>query len=144
MQISIFLSLYSQIQPNNYSSFYDDRRQMWSVMFDNSEQLVGFAKQVGTWMKLAKAIFLINFTWLQICLAKFVCANDQNGITSQDLIFGEDGAQAIDSGDSVEVKYTGWFVLEQNGTLGSVFDTNQNSDKMFRFKAGKGKVIKVV
>jgi len=67
--------------------------------------------------------------------------------------------QDISYGDSVEVKYTGW-VLENN-TFGQVklpadlytntitmttqvFDSNTSNDKSFRFKIGKGKVIKVI
>lgn len=49
--------------------------------------------------------------------------------------------QAVDRGDSVDVSYTGW--LMENGFTGKQFDSNAGSDKSFRFKLGKGKVIKV-
>jgi len=39
------------------------------------------------------------------------------------------------------VKYTGW--LWTNNGFGKVFDGNTETDKTFRFKTGKGKVIKV-
>jgi FK506-binding protein 15 len=45
----------------------------------------------------------------------------------------------VDKGDSVDVKYTGW--LFENG-IGKKFDGNTDSDKSFKFKVGKGKVIK--
>ena len=49
--------------------------------------------------------------------------------------------QAVDKGDSVDVGYTGW--LLDNGSAGKQFDSNAGSDRSFRFKLGKGKVIKV-
>ena len=58
---------------------------------------------------------------------------------SQDLTLGDGGA--LEPGDSVEVKYTGWLLT--NNTFGQVFDTNATADKLFRFKLGAGKVIKV-
>ena len=39
------------------------------------------------------------------------------------------------------MKYTGW--LLSNNTFGQVFDSNASADKLFRFKLGAGKVIKV-
>ena len=47
----------------------------------------------------------------------------------------------MDKGDSVDVSYTGW--LMENGSVGKQFDSNAGSEKSFRFKLGKGKVIKV-
>ena len=41
----------------------------------------------------------------------------------------------------MDVSYTGW--LMENGSAGKQFDSNAGSDKSFRFKLGKGKVIKV-
>ena len=49
----------------------------------------------------------------------------------------------MESGDSLEMKYTGWLV-NSDGSLGDVFDSNHNSEKTFRFKSGRGKVIKVL
>ena len=48
--------------------------------------------------------------------------------------------QALAAGDSAEVRYTGW--LEAGGAEGTVFDGNMKKDKAFRFRIGKGKVIK--
>nr|XP_039269911.1 FK506-binding protein 15-like [Styela clava] len=110
------------VLPNNYASFYDDQRQMWSVLFDKSDQLVNFAKQV--------------------CLAKYNSAQNSNVVVVQELQLGEQDTSPLKSGDSVEAKYTGWLVQPQNGTLGSVFDSNHKTEKTFRFKTGKGKVIK--
>ncbi len=34
------------LQKNNYASFYDESRQLWSIMFDTDELVVAFATQV--------------------------------------------------------------------------------------------------
>ena len=62
-----------------------------------------------------------------------------NTLVTQDLTLGEGGA--LENGDSVEMKYTGWLLT--NNTFGQVFDSNASADKLFRFKLGAGKVIKV-
>ena len=59
---------------------------------------------------------------------------------TQDLTLGDGGA--LEVGDSAELKYTGWLLT--NNSFGQVFDTNTNADKLFRFKLGAGKVIKVI
>ena len=75
-----------------------------------------------------------------MCLAKALSAgNGLNTVVTQDLTLGEGGA--LEAGDSAEIKYTGWLLT--NSTFGQVFDTNTNADKLFRFKLGAGKVIKV-
>lgn len=107
------------VQANNYGSFYDDQRQTWSLMFDSEANAVQFAKQVA----LSKA----NSAGGEI-----------SSLVSQDLQLG-DGA-AVDTGDMVEVKYTGWLLT--NNTQGQEFDSNVKADKLFRFKIGGGKVIK--
>ncbi|CAG2123268.1 unnamed protein product, partial [Medioppia subpectinata] len=33
-------------QPNNYSTFYDDNRQNWSLMFDTEEDKCNFNRQL--------------------------------------------------------------------------------------------------
>ncbi|XP_070532275.1 FK506-binding protein 15-like isoform X2 [Ptychodera flava] len=107
------------IQSNKYATFYDDQRQSWSVMFDTDQNVIDFSKQVA--------------------LAKINSAGGTTtGVVQQDLVLGD--SQGLESGDSVEVKYTGW--LYTNNTFGKVFDSNVNSDKAFRCKLGKGKVIK--
>ncbi|XP_078685814.1 FK506-binding protein 15-like isoform X2 [Branchiostoma floridae x Branchiostoma belcheri] len=105
------------VQANNYASFYDDQRQTWSVMFESESNAVDFAKHIGMSRANSGAI---------------------DGIVHQDLVLGE--GQAVDVGDSMEMKYTGW--LLSNNTFGQVFDSNMSTDKAFRFKIGKGKVIK--
>lgn len=46
----------------------------------------------------------------------------------------------IGQGDMVGVKYTGW--LEANSSIGTQFDSNANTDKIFKMTIGSGKTIK--
>ncbi|KAM9744696.1 FK506-binding protein 15 isoform 1-T1 [Menidia menidia] len=106
------------VQPNNYCTFYDDQRQNWSLMFESEKNALDFCKEV--------------------CLAKANSSSSLNSVVAQDLILGE--GQAVETGDSLEVVYTGW--LLQNHAIGQIFDSNQNKDKLLRLKIGAGKVIK--
>ncbi|XP_008275237.1 FK506-binding protein 15 isoform X2 [Stegastes partitus] len=106
------------VQPNNYCTFYDDQRQNWSLMFESDKTAVDFCKE--------------------ICLAKANSSSSLDTVVVQDLSLGE--GQGVENGDSLEVLYTGW--LLQNHTIGQMFDSNQNKDKLLRLKIGAGKVIK--
>ncbi|KFQ05339.1 FK506-binding protein 15, partial [Leptosomus discolor] len=106
------------VQPNNYSTFYDDQRQNWSIMFESEKAAMDFGKQV--------------------CIAKCNSSPVLDAVLYQDLLLGE--GQGVEGGDSLEVAYTGW--LFQNNGLGQVFDSNVNKDKLLRLKLGSGKVIK--
>jgi FK506-binding protein 15 len=76
----------------------------------------------------------------QVCLAKALSTGPiPTSLFTQELVAGD--GEALQTGDSVEVKYTG--KLLTNSTFGQVFDSNANADKLFRFKLGAGKVIKV-
>ncbi|NXT24263.1 FKB15 protein, partial [Syrrhaptes paradoxus] len=106
------------VQPNNYSTFYDDQRQNWSIMFESEKAAMDFSKQV--------------------CIAKCNSSPVLESVLCQDLVLGE--GQGVEGGDSLEIAYTGW--LFQNNGLGQVFDSNVNKDKLLRLKLGSGKVIK--
>ncbi|XP_065593744.1 FK506-binding protein 15 isoform X2 [Cyrtonyx montezumae] len=106
------------VQPNNYSTFYDDQRQNWSIMFESEKAAMDFSKQV--------------------CIAKCNSSPVLDSVLYQDLLLGE--GQGVEGGDSLEIAYTGW--LFQNNGLGQVFDSNVNKDKLLRLKLGAGKVIK--
>ncbi|XP_065504787.1 FK506-binding protein 15 isoform X2 [Caloenas nicobarica] len=106
------------VQPNNYSTFYDDQRQNWSIMFESEKAAMDFSRQV--------------------CIAKWNSSPLLDSVLCQDLLLGE--GQGAEGGDSLEVAYTGW--LFQNNGLGQVFDSNVNKDKLLRLKLGSGKVIK--
>ncbi|XP_039530573.1 LOW QUALITY PROTEIN: FK506-binding protein 15 [Pimephales promelas] len=106
------------VQPSNYCTFYDDQRQNWSLMFESEKAATDFSKEV--------------------CLAKVNCGGPLDSVLTQDLLLGE--GQAVENGDSLEVAYTGW--LLQNHTIGQMFDSNLNKDKLLRLKLGAGKVVK--
>ncbi|XP_068771053.1 FK506-binding protein 15 isoform X3 [Struthio camelus] len=106
------------VQPNNYSTFYDDQRQNWSIMFESEKAAMDFSKQV--------------------CIAKCNSFPVFDSVLYQDLLLGE--GQGVEGGDSLEIAYTGW--LFQNNGIGQVFDSNVNKDKLLRLKLGSGKVIK--
>uniref|UniRef100_A0A4W2EQ50 peptidylprolyl isomerase n=1 Tax=Bos indicus x Bos taurus TaxID=30522 RepID=A0A4W2EQ50_BOBOX len=115
----IHLNFELMVRPNNYSTFYDDQRQNWSIMFESEKAAVEFNKQV--------------------CIAKCNSTSSLNSVLSQDLMVVE--GPAVEVGDSLEVAYTSW--LFQNHVLGQVFDSTANKDKLLRLKLGSGKVIKV-
>ncbi|XP_032721524.1 FK506-binding protein 15 isoform X4 [Lontra canadensis] len=114
----IHLNFELMVRPNNYSTFYDDQRQNWSIMFESEKAAVEFNKQV--------------------CIAKCNSTPSLDAVLSQDLIVAE--GPAVDVGDSLEVAYTSWFF--QNHVLGQVLDSTANKDKLLRLKLGSGKVIK--
>ncbi|KAM9476296.1 FK506-binding protein 15 isoform 2-T2 [Clarias gariepinus] len=114
----IHSGFYFTVQPSNYCTFYDDQRQNWSLMFESEKVATDFCKEV--------------------CLAKANCASPLEVPVTQDLVPGE--GQGVENGDSLEVAYTGW--LLQNRTIGQMFDSNVNKDKLLRIKLGSGKVIK--
>ncbi|XP_069868180.1 FK506-binding protein 15 isoform X3 [Dipodomys merriami] len=114
----IHLNFELVVRPNNYSTFYDDQRQNWSIMFESEKAAVEFNKQV--------------------CIAKCNSTPSFDAVVSQDLVVTE--GPAVENGDSLEVAYTGW--LFQNHVLGQVFDSTANKDKLLRLKLGSGKVIK--
>ncbi|XP_077379170.1 FK506-binding protein 15 isoform X2 [Festucalex cinctus] len=105
------------VQSNNYCTFYDDQRQNWSLMFESEKSSSDFCKEV--------------------CLAKANSCNVLDAVLTQDLSLGE--GQTVQYGDSLEVAYRGWIL--QNHTIGQMFDSNQNKDKLLRLKIGAGKVI---
>ncbi|XP_038123673.1 FK506-binding protein 15 isoform X3 [Cyprinodon tularosa] len=114
----IHLGFIFTVQLNKYCTFYDDQRQNWSLMFESEKNASDFCKEV--------------------CLAKANCSSSLETVVTQDLSLGE--GQAVENGDSVEVEYTGW--LFQNHSIGQMFDSNINKDKLLRLKIGAGKVIK--
>ncbi|XP_055467679.1 FK506-binding protein 15 isoform X3 [Psammomys obesus] len=115
---TIHLNFELMVRPNNYSTFYDDQRQNWSIMFESEKAAVAFNKQV--------------------CVAKCNSVSSLETVLCQDLLAAE--GPAVDTGDSLQVAYTGW--LLQNHMLGQVFDSTSNKDKPLRLKLGSGKVVK--
>uniref|UniRef100_A0A9J7X9I3 peptidylprolyl isomerase n=1 Tax=Cyprinus carpio carpio TaxID=630221 RepID=A0A9J7X9I3_CYPCA len=94
----------------------------------------------GQYVKQGKlgAAVLGNHPAKEVCLAKVNCSGALDSVLIQDLVLGE--GQAVENGDSLEVAYSGW--LLQNNTIGQMFDSNLNKDKLLRLKLGAGKVIR--
>ncbi|XP_052572944.1 FK506-binding protein 15 isoform X2 [Peromyscus californicus insignis] len=115
---TVHLNFELMVRSSNYSTFYDDQRQNWSIMFESEKAAVAFNKQV--------------------CVAKCNSSSSLDSVLCQDLVAAE--GPAVDTGDSLEVAYTGW--LLQNQMLGQVFDSTANKDKPLRLKLGSGKVVK--
>lgn len=117
--VAITPSFIFHVQPNNYANFYDQKKENWSINFDSEATLFDFTRQV--------------------VLAK---ANSQgqslNSLVIQDLVKGD--GQALENGDTAEIKYSGW--LLSNFTFGQMFDNNMNSDSALRVRLGKVKSIK--
>ncbi|VDH97908.1 FK506-binding protein 15 [Mytilus galloprovincialis] len=88
------------VQPNNYAIIYDDSRLTWSLNFDSEQNVQLFAKNVA----LAKALS---------------AGSALETVISQDLNVGE-GSSSVETGSSVEVKYTGWLLT--NNTFGQVLN----------------------
>ncbi|XP_054709876.1 FK506-binding protein 15-like isoform X1 [Uloborus diversus] len=107
------------IQPNNYATFCDEKKENWSLYFESEVAITEFCQQVA----LAKA----NSQGKSI-----------TSLVTQDLVLG--AGSSLEQNDSAEVKYSGW--LFQNFTFGQMFDSNMNTDATFRIKLGKSKVIK--
>ncbi|KAI6655983.1 FK506-binding protein 15-like [Oopsacas minuta] len=118
LSLRIEATLNFNVKENNYVNFYDDTRQAWAVKFDSSKDLYDLAFAIA----LAKA----NMTGLKTLLL-------------QNLLIGE--GQAVTTGDTVGVLYSGW--LFTNGTIekDKPFDSNVRSDKIFKVKLGEKAVI---
>ncbi|XP_036418870.1 FK506-binding protein 15 [Colossoma macropomum] len=106
------------VQPGNYTTFYDDQHQNWSLKFDTEKAVLDFSKEV--------------------CLARWNSQACVDTLMVQDLLQGE--GQAVDVGDTVEVVFTGW--LFQNHTIGQMFDSNIGKNKLQRVRLGSGKAPK--
>lgn len=48
------------VQKNNYISFYDESRQLWSILFDSEDLVVNFGTQVSFFQKNIHQINIIT------------------------------------------------------------------------------------
>jgi hypothetical protein len=112
------------IQNSQYGSFYDSNSQLWSLLFQTSDDALHFSTYIAIAKYYAnnrKAISIVNL-------------NEQ---AQDDLNSGTD---VVKNGTTVAVKYTGWLLDEYK--LGKAFDSNASSDKAFTFKVGEHAVIR--
>lgn len=88
---------------NNYASFYDDTRQIWSVLFSVSSDIQQFAKQVRqNSICFNKRIINLYCFLFQIAIAK--CNSEAEPLRSiliQDLVPIPPAAEALQSFDVV-------------------------------------------
>lgn len=74
---------------------------------------------------------------MHLAIAKAL-SDELSAVVIQDVEGGS--GQAIDKGDKVEIKYSGYLVTD--GKVGKMFDSNLGSKENFRFQVGEGKVVK--
>ena len=118
LTLKIEATLNFNVKENTFVNFYDETRLAWAVKFDSTKDLYEVAFAIA----LAKA----HMTGLRTLLL-------------QNLQIGE--GQAVANGDTVGVYYTSW--VFSNGTIvrDKPFDSNANSDKIYKFKVGDKTVI---
>lgn len=110
------------LQKNNYASFYDEHRQLWSVLFDTEDLVSSFATNV--------VLCKINL---------MVVISPEVGPIKQDLNLNEtDGSIKVESNDSIEIETV--ITLYQDGNLGSVIENTEQ--KPSKLRLGKGKLSK--
>lgn len=110
------------LQKSNYVSFYDESRQIWSVLFDSEDLVSNFAKQIA------------------LCKCNLLNGNIQNDKLVQDLKFNDsDSDLIVENNDSIEVStlVSSW----QNFKLTEIDNTTQKS---FKLKLGKNKLPAVI
>ncbi|XP_017315983.1 FK506-binding protein 15 isoform X4 [Ictalurus punctatus] len=100
------------VQPGNYTAFYDDQRQSWSLRFDSEEARINFCKEV--------------------CVARWNSQTCRDTLLTQDLVHGE--GQTVSMGDTVEVALSCW--LLQNHVVGQIFDSSSCKDELQRVSLG--------
>ena len=118
LTLRIEATLNFNVKENNFVNFYDDTRQAWAVKFDSTKDLYEVAFAIA----LSKA----HMTGLRTLLL-------------QNLQIGE--GQAVANGDTVGVYYTAWVFSSGTIMRDKPFDSNVNSDKIYKFKVGDKAVI---
>ncbi len=107
------------LQKNNYSSFYDDSRQLWSILFESEEVVASFATQIT------------------LCKCNLMQNNIENANLYQELkVNNENDAISIESGDSIEIE-TLVTVVKETKLADIIENTQQKS-----FKLKKENIVK--
>ncbi|XP_076868041.1 FK506-binding protein 15 isoform X2 [Brachyhypopomus gauderio] len=114
----IHLGFVLTVQPDNYMSFYDDRRQNWSLKFDSQKAGIDFCKEV--------------------CVARWNSQTGTNLPVTQDLLLGE--GRTVDVGDAVKMSFSGW--LLQSHAIGQLFDSSVGREKLLRLKLSSSRALK--
>ena len=112
------------MQKNNYSSFYDEDRQLWSVLFETEDLLADFAKN--------------------IFLCKINLKLEKNNILStpvkQDLCNNDnDNVLTVEDSDSIEIETL--VTIVKDGRLSNVIENTKGAPSKLRL--GRNKIPKV-
>lgn len=103
------------VQEKNFASFYDERGQNWSIMFDSESGAVSFARHIG--------------------LARACAVSDKvQPFYVQDLKVGE--GPPAEMGDLLEIRYTTSPLIDSK--LEMALETNIDAEKPQRVKIRKG------
>lgn len=94
-----------KIQERNFANFADQAQQSWSINFKNEEELKKFS--------------------LHLALAKFLTGG-QKVLVAQDSTHATPGAQHVGRGDTIVLKYAGFF-LQPSGLCGASLDTSSGT-----------------
>ena len=115
-------------------SFYDDNKQLWSILFDNEEIIAQFATQ----------ILLIKFNMFYQTHSQSV---DDSFALAQELKYNElatsnnDSAITVEANDSIECGTL--ILLWSNMKINADSPVENTQQKPIRFKLGKNKFPKV-
>ncbi len=114
------------LQKNNYSSFYDENRQLWSVLFDGEDSVASFATNIC------------------LCKTNLLLANNNETnlvLLKQELKFNDTEANSlvIESSDSIEIETL--VTLHKDFKLTDVIENTQQNP--IKLKLGKNKLPKV-
>lgn len=112
------------LQKNNYSSFYDEHRQLWSVLFDTEELVAAFATHIALCKTLMSQELISEIAPIK-----------------QDLNFNDTAdVVKVEGTDAVEIETS--VTLLQNAGLGtSIENTQQNPQKV---RLGRNKMPTLV
>ena len=94
-----------KIQERNFANFADQAQQSWSINFKNEEELKKFS--------------------LHLALAKFLTGG-QKVLVAQDSTHATPGAQHVGRGDTIVLRYAGFF-LQPSGLCGASLDTSSGT-----------------
>eukprot|EP00667_Euglena_gracilis_P017910 EG_transcript_18935 len=104
---------YTVSQGPCYGSFTSDTKAVWSVSFRSEAEATHFAAQIG--------------------LSFWACqGRPPNNILHYDVCVGS-GSEGLANGDHIAIRYTGWYVKENDKgllCLGDVFDASPGTDKV--------------
>ena len=80
---------FSQVQRDDYVSFYDDQRTAWSLHFSSEDDITKLAKQVRQPWPVSQAFIFLNPDLSQVALCRAIVAGSAVTLIKQDFVIGE-------------------------------------------------------